>query len=61
MQTYFEVSKGVLLKADVAIRNLDFDPELPYSQEILFTHPQKICPYDGTKMELDWRTKGKKK
>ncbi len=32
LDLYFEVSKNVLLKADVAVVNPDFDPELPYSQ-----------------------------
>ena len=39
---YFDVSKGALLKAGVAILNPDYNPELPYSQEILITHPERI-------------------
>ena len=32
---YFEVSKGLLLKAGVAIVNPDYDPMVPHSQAIL--------------------------
>jgi hypothetical protein len=44
----------VLLKAGVAVVNLDYDPDLPYSQEILIPKPKRICSYDETKMELDY-------
>ncbi len=40
LQVYFDVSKGVLLHAGVAVLNPDFDPEMPYSQEILITRPE---------------------
>ena len=53
MQIYFDVSKGVLLKAGVAVLNLDFNLELPYSQDITITHPERICCYEETKMEID--------
>jgi hypothetical protein len=53
MASYFEVAKGVLLNAGVALVNPDYDPDLPYSQEILITKPERIWPYDETKMELD--------
>ena len=39
LQVYFDVSKGVLLDAGVAVLIPDFDPEVPYSQEVLITHP----------------------
>jgi len=54
-----EVSKGVLLKAGVSVVNPDYDPEVPYSQEILITHPERICSYDQTKMELECAKGGK--
>jgi hypothetical protein len=53
LELYFEFSKSVLLKAGVADVSPDFDPEMPYSREILITHPERICSYDETKMELD--------
>jgi len=56
---YFDVLNDVLLKAGVAVLNPDFDPEVPCSQEILITHPKRICSYDYTKMEIDC-TKGEK-
>ncbi len=55
------MSKGVLLKAGVTVFNPDFDSEGPYSQEILITHPERICSYDETKMELDCTKGGKGK
>jgi hypothetical protein len=42
----------VLLNAGVAVVNPDFDPELPYSQELMITEPARICSYDETKVEL---------
>jgi hypothetical protein len=41
MQIYFDISKGVLFKAGVAVLNPDFDPEVSCSQEILITHPER--------------------
>jgi hypothetical protein len=49
----------VLLKAIVARVNPDFQPDVPYSQEILITHHERITSYDETKLELDC-TKGDK-
>jgi hypothetical protein len=46
-----------MLDAGMAVRNPDYDPQSPYSEKILITHPERICPYDETKMELDC-TKG---
>ncbi len=51
----------MLLKAGVAVLNPDFDPVVPYSQEILITHPERIWSYDETKMELDCTKGGKGK
>ena len=53
LKTYFEVVKGVLLKAGVAVPHPDFDPELPYSEELLITKPERIGSYDETRVELD--------
>jgi hypothetical protein len=39
LENYFEVSKGVFLKAGVAEANPDYDPMVPYFQEILITKP----------------------
>lgn len=61
LRDYFEVAKGVLLGAGVAIPNPDFDPDVAYSQEILITHPERISSYDETKVELDCTSGGKGK
>jgi hypothetical protein len=58
---YFEVSKGVLLNAGVAVVNPDYDPNVPYSEEILITIPGRIGSYDETKMKLDCTRGGKGK
>ena len=42
-----------MLDASVAVRNPDYDLEIPYSEEILITYSERICSYDETKMELD--------
>ncbi len=57
LATYFEVARDVMLDARVAARIPDYDPEIPYREQILITHPERICSYDETKMELDC-TKG---
>jgi hypothetical protein len=41
----------------VVVGSLDYDPANPYSEEILFTHPERICSYAEMNMELDC-TKG---
>jgi len=51
---YFEVARDVLLNSGVAIVNADFDPNVPYSPEILITCPERICSCDETRMELDY-------
>jgi hypothetical protein len=58
---YYEVAKGVLLKVGVARVNPDFQPDVPYSQEILITHHERITSYDETKLELDCTKGGKGK
>jgi hypothetical protein len=58
---YYKVAKGVLLKAGVARVNPDFQPDVPYSQEILITHPERIIGYDETKLELECTKGGKGK
>jgi len=57
LQTYFEVAKGVLLDAGVAICNPEYDSTVLYSEELLITRPERICSYDETKVEMDC-TKG---
>ena len=51
--TYFEVARDVLLDAGLVVRNPDYDPEIPYSEETIITRPGRILSYDETKMELD--------
>jgi hypothetical protein len=50
---YFDVAKEVLLNTIVSMINPDYDPTEVYSQEILITHPGRICSYDETRLELD--------
>jgi hypothetical protein len=59
LELYFAVARDLLLDAGVAIINPDFDPTIPYSQEILIIHPERICSYDETKMELDCTRAGR--
>jgi hypothetical protein len=58
---YYEVAKGVLLKVGVARVNPDFQPDVPYNQEILITHPKRITSYDETKLGMDCTKGGKGK
>ncbi len=43
----------MLLDAGVVVRNPNYDQEIPYSEEIIITRPERISSYDETKMELD--------
>ncbi len=52
LTTFFEVAREVLLGAGVAIRNPDYDPKVPYYEEIIITRPERTGSYDETKMEL---------
>ena len=61
LKTYFDVAKGVLIKAGVAVLNPDFDPEKPYSEELIITKPGQIGSYDETRVELDCTRGGKGK
>jgi hypothetical protein len=61
LKTYFEVAKGVLLKAGVTVLSPEFDPEKPYSEELIITKPERICSYDETRVELDCTKEGKGK
>jgi hypothetical protein len=49
----------VLLKAGVAVLNPDFDPELPYYEELIITKLERICSYGETKVDLDCTKGGK--
>eukprot|EP00873_Tetraselmis_striata_P008858 jgi/Tetstr1/429122/TSEL_019084.t1 len=57
----YDVAKGVLLKAGVARVNPNFQLDVPYSLEILITHPERITSYDESKLELDCIKGGKGK
>ena len=61
LKTYFEVAADVFVKAGVAERNPDFDPDTPYSPPIIITKPHRIASYDETKVELDCTSGGKGK
>jgi hypothetical protein len=41
------------MKAGVAVVNQLFDPDVPYSEAVFSTAPQRICSYDKTRMEID--------
>jgi len=56
---YFDVSKDVLLNAGDAIINPNYDHTEVFSQEILIPHPERVCSYDETRLELDYTTHGK--
>jgi hypothetical protein len=53
MATYFEVARDVLFAAGVVVRNPNYNPLVPYSEELLIIRPWRILSYDETKMELD--------
>ena len=53
LQRYFEVAEGVLLQAGVAARNPDYDPDVPYSEPVLITLPERIVSFDEYRVELD--------
>ena len=55
------VAKDLLVDAGVVIMNPHFEPNIPYSKEIPITHPERICSYDETKMELDCNRAGRGK
>jgi len=59
LERYFEVARDVLLNAGVAVSNPDNASNLPYSQELISTVPEKICSYKDTKMEMDCTKAGK--
>jgi hypothetical protein len=56
---YFEVARDVLINAGVSKFNPDYDPDEPFSQEIIITAPERLCSFDETKMELDCTKAGK--
>ena len=53
LTTYFEVARDVFINAGVARLNPDYDPNEPFSQEIMITAPKRLCSYDERKMELN--------
>ena len=61
LKLYFEVAMDVLLKAGVAELNPSFDPNVEFSQAIIITHPERICSFDETRVELDCTHGGKGK
>lgn len=61
LEKYYRVAKDLLVDAGVAEINPHYDPNLEYSEEIVITHPERICSYDETKVELDCTSGGKGK
>jgi hypothetical protein len=58
LETYFDIAKGVLLDAGMDVINPDYDPTVPYSEELLITRPWRILSYDETKVKLDYTEGG---
>ncbi len=53
LASYFEVARDELLNFGAAIVNPDFEPDVPYSQEIHITRPELIYSHDETRLELE--------
>ena len=53
LELYLDVAKDVLIKAGVDVPNPSFDPDVPYSEELLIVAPERIFSYDETRVELD--------
>jgi hypothetical protein len=53
LESYFTVTRELLINAGVAESNPNYDPNVVYSEEIIITHPERICSYDETIMKMD--------
>ncbi len=53
LKIYFDVARDVLVNAGVAVHNPEFNPDVPYSEELRIVAPERICSYDETRVELD--------
>ena len=61
LRTYYDVAAGVLTIAGVAEPNTSFNPNLPYSEQLIITHPERIVSFDESKLEVDGTRGGKGK
>lgn len=61
LKQYFEVAAQVLIDAGVAVANRRYEAGTPYSEPIVIIHPERICSYDETRLELDCTKGGKGK
>jgi len=52
LEAYFIVARVVLINAGVVELNPNCDPNVVYTEEIIITHPERICFYDETRMEM---------
>ena len=50
---HYECLEKTFIDAGVAQRNPDFDPEVPNSQPILITKPERIVSFDETRLQMD--------
>lgn len=53
LKQYFEVAANVFVKAGVAVRNPNYDPNMPDSEMLIITKPHLIASADETKCECD--------
>lgn len=53
LEQYFKNAANVFVKAGVATRYPDFNPDQEGSEMVLITHPERIASFDETKVNLD--------
>ena len=53
IETYYNIIIDTLVEEGIAIRNPDFDPDVPYSNPITIVHPERLISYDETDASLD--------
>jgi hypothetical protein len=53
LKRYYEVLAAMLVKAGIARWNPDFDEDVPYSEVVLFIHPQRLTSHDETDTSLN--------
>ena len=61
LKSYYDVVAEVMVRAGVAEWNPDYDEEVPHSERVYITHPERILSFDETRVELDCTTGGKSK
>jgi hypothetical protein len=61
LRKYYDVMKGLYLEAGVAKPNPAFRPGVPYSEELIITHPHRLASYDESEVSLDQNKASKSK